>query len=357
MLSFSFPFLATKVSLPNYYGGDNPLLIYLFFAFIIILIGCSIFFAIHKKVQQQRFLNCLNAAGISGEEASTLKIFMKRLHIPIPLDVITSRAAYGRFIDRVSHYFEHTTLSEEAMMREMQIFDRIRRKLRFIETFRGNKCTNTRALAIDQKIEVTLIDRETKRKVSYTSRIKCNYDFFLGIEPPEDDKLRVMGGKQQPKLEISFDLDEGPHHTFDSQYLRIVNFPEIMWCVQHSSHVRTAEIITELAIPSTVTLPGGEGEDPSSLVEVQGTLVDLSNKEARFCVGSKGCEIESGKGVLLSFGTGEESFSCRGTISDHLVVESADHYRMMLTGLSEEEQKSLLRFVNQEKKKAKATDG
>ncbi len=343
-----FFFILAKRGLVNYSGGTNPVLIYIFFGIILFVITLTAFYAIHKAMRRSKFYGKLGAVGVTGEELGILMSFIKRFNIVEPLEIVSHRPNFNQFMDRVAHHYEHSRLSEEAMIREVQIFDRIRRKLGFIDTLADFRCTNSRALPLDHPLTIRVTDPDTHETFTFRSRVLANYDFFLGIEPPEKVVDKETFNKKRPACHIEFDLEGGPHHSFESRYLRNVNYPENMWCLQQSSNITTAELHDPLNIPSNLMLTDDTGAEVS---EVHGKLVELSNKECRFQLKSDSDTLEIGAGVLVNFDIEDDHFMARASIEDCQQVEKTKIYRLSFAGLEEEEQRLIVRFAHQEKKK------
>ena len=335
-------------NLTDYRGGDNPLLVWIAIGLVLLAIAFGAFLFIRRQYELLAFNQQCSQANLSKAESGVLKNFARRFHIQNPQDVIASAKALDNFIQKVAHYYEYSNLSEEELTREMALFDTIRSKLGFYHPEQTTNLNTSRLIPNKHPIRISYHDQGTKQVLEFSTEVVNNYEFFLGITPPDTSIDQEVFDQKRPRLSVTFSCGEDLEHHFDSSYVRSVNFPEKMWYITHSNHVSVQKDSADLDLQSTLMINSGD-ENPKVL-EIEGHLRDLSNTTCLFSVPDSRSSIDEGNGVLVTFEMDGEPFTCRANVTHRRESKGKTNYRLNFAGLNEEEQKALVNFAHKEKK-------
>jgi hypothetical protein len=341
--------LISQADLVDYKGGDNPLLQYLIIA-IAIFIPMSVFIAyISRYYQELLFNRHLFSRGLTQSEIGSLKQFLRRFNIKSHLETVTNRGRFNKFMNKVAHHYQYSKVSEEALTQEVQSFDSIRSKLGLGYDTGSDTIGTSRILPVDQAIKIIFSDTETKQKLAFTSKVVANSDFFLGVIPPENETIKhQILDQENANLAVDFTIEDA-HYHFESQYVRMVNYPRNMWYIRHSSSVVRDKNQANLNIRSTIMLTTPDNE--SEIRELPGTLIMLSNKVCTFKPEKQSDTVTQGSGVLLSIDVNGETLSYRAAV-ENSPEGTEEGCRLKFAGLNTEEQRLLARFAHSEQKKA-----
>lgn len=338
-------FARQEYPIQNYYGGTNPIVVIILAILAGAVVLTGIYYLIRAIYRQFRFRRICRFYSLSGAEIGLFKEFIRRLHIKDPLDILSKRAVFDEFVRRVGHVYEGRMMSEEDLVRETLIFDQIRKKLKFTYDFKQESVVSSHALPNGHSIRVMLSDEKTKQTTTFDSKILANHEFFLGIIPSDDQMDREITAEGKPPCEVFFSRDDSCEYSFESNIIRIINYPKKMLLIRHSSAVRKEEAPTNLDLPATILIGGKGGEDASDFSEYDTELDSLSYKGCTFALPREMGEIQREVPLLVSFDLKEQPMTCRGVIAQMTKQSKTFIYHVKFTSLSREDSRELLHFT------------
>lgn len=348
-----YGFLAALVTLKDYEGGSNPILAVLFIGLIVFGLLAGISFAIWKMYKTIRFNHLCTTSRLSSNEISTLKTFMRRMHIKEPLDVVTRKKRFDDFMNRIGHFYEGLTLSEDALCQEEDVFRNIRNKLQMPHNWRSKHLHTSRCLPVNYPLSLICWDEETQNIFRFNTRVLESNEFYLGIAPP-DQKISSELFQQRCHVEAAFTREKDAEYMFDSHLVRTVDHPKTMWYIAHSKELIKGNPVEPVAISALVMV--ADLEDPSRVGEFNVMLHNLSNKGCTFRCDDKDHPFDSGPRILISFEIPQGSFTLRGNLLNIIKRNGELLHRVAFHDVGEEDSLTLLRFMldlRAEKKKAK----
>lgn len=355
-----YPAVQAAIDLADYKGGENPLVLFviIFTLSLLPLLALLYYFLAGYRVNQvNRFCQQL---GLSSGEKGHLKGFFRRLHIRHPLLVMTEIRYLDAFMNRVARYYMGMGLTEEELIREIDVFGNVRLKLNLRHSFKNKRILSSRSLPPKHPIEVTYTDEETNQSFTFLTSVVYNSELFLGIAPPVDNKGNPLKVLTRADLEISFQREKGYTYSFESRYVRSVNFPLSMWYLLHSSQLTRADHARNLRIKASILVCGNERVDEDSVAS------DMDREEV-YCIisvlNNKGCVLEIAESdsclnahdqMLISFELEEERhLSLRATVVQTYSKPGKQLVKADFKNLSSEENKYLFSFYIRQKKKEK----
>jgi hypothetical protein len=340
--------MVANFELKDYTGGTNPLLIYLFFFIIGLLITAAIVRIGIEIWKKNQFRLRALSSGLTFDEMSRLNNLLDRLHVTKRLETITQIHEFDNFIHRISKIYEGMILTDDRLIDEIAAFSSIRNKLGMRHLCRNAELKNTLCLPVGQKISLKYLDRDTDLPFHFHSAILENNDFYLGIAPPERQISKELFGQASPQVEVSWVGDNQITYIFQSKFVRFMQGDKEMWFIQHSKEIEKMEGKGSLKIPGTF-MP--IKDDSGALFsEYPTTITNLNQKECLFS-SSTTANLQVGNRVLIGFDLEEHAVSARVEITEVLNLPSGIVCKGSFIGLGQEETRLILEWVIREKKK------
>lgn len=335
--------------LSDYRGSDSK-----FFSIIIILLAFfstfSILLFIAFKISNFLQFNRICASSrLTRLEIGTLKQYMRKFHIRNTLELLSKQEKFDDLIFRLAHFFESQNLSERDLIEKGEFFHGIRKKLHFVHSKNTTSIKSTRSLKAGHIVLVTFTDPSTKNVFEFQAKVLYNTEFYLGIKPPKDEINKILFGCERAPIEVTFAFGEEKEYLFESRLIRLVNFPKIMWYIEHSKSLSEGDPQKSLELPGTV-LVQSHGDD-AKIEEMKIKVDALSNKNIIFCtVKQKDHKIELDHNILTSFHVDTSPITVRAKVISTFTKKGRTLYRCNLQDLSRDDEDRILRFVNKLKK-------
>lgn len=353
-----FAILASSLdNISNYEGGENPLVLFFLFFILTILPVLSLFYYLVSGRKKAKVNHLCRLAGFDSNEKGHFKSFLRRLHIKKPLLVLSDIRYLDAFMNRVSRYYMGRGLTEEELIREIDIFNNIRIKLNLNHTFQKRRILSSRALPPKHPVELIYTDSETNQTFRLRSQVIYNNDLYLGILPPKEAVKHSLVIQKKMDVEISFQREKGCTYSFDSRFVRSVDYPRTMWYVLHSTqllrtdHARNLSIEAGLILCSTRESEGDNQEEITNFDEIPGLISVLNSKNCVVEISHPNFELKSNDQVLIDFELEEAPLSIRGIITQTHSKDSKQLLKIDFQSLSSEEKKHLMNFYLKEQKK------
>lgn len=296
----------------DYGGGTNPLLIYLFFGGIGLIILSAIAFSAWKVYQRIQFGKVCAAAGIKGEEYGFLRNFIKFARVRDPLGAVTERAQFDRFVNSVVRAYDASPLLTGDIIREAKIFSSIRKKLDLPHKFNFKKLTSSRALPPGQTLHLKCKDPDTKKTFSFKVKVLKNTELMLGITPPDDYTREQVLSMHRPELEVAFTRDQDAKYWYLARIVRTEEQgEESAWYISHSEALVRGEEQQKLDIPVSIIATGSEDE---GFVECDGTIRFFTKENC--VVEIVNAPFKNGSYIIMDFKVGPHEVNCQASITE-----------------------------------------
>ena len=343
--------LFAEVVLKDYHGGTNPILIILALALVIVLILMAIGMSLYRVYRGIQFNRICSNSKMSSHEIGTLRTFLRRMHIKEPLDVVTKKSRFDLFMNRVAHYYEKISLSEEDLHREQSVFAAMREKLNLPHTFKKKRLFTSRALPRDYPLSVLVKDPLTLNVFHFQSSVLDNNELYLGITPPSDELRAELDIGGRVEIALSFIRERDAEYLWESHLIRPVDYPETMWYIAHSPILTRGTIQEPVNHPALIMLQ--QSDDEGRVDEFNVTLYNLTNTGCTFRCDDARHPFDTGPRVLISFELPNGSFTLRGSVVNIIKRKGEFLYRIQFEKLKDEDNISLLRFMLDQQKERK----
>ena len=337
----------------NYSGGDNPLVAIIFLVLISFLILTGIVYLIIQAYNIFQFNRICTQSKLTGEEIGFIRTFINRLHIKQPLDIVSRRVSYDTFVNSVAHFYESQNISEEDLLHETQLFDRVREKLNFKHKYKRKNILSSRALPENHPVFITYINRETKQIYTFDSHVILNSDFYLGIAPPTEelDPDIVDLNQAQPILEVCFRRPQDDEYLFDSTLVRPVTFPKNLWYIRHSERIVKGDPMKQLDIPGTIMIthaedcPNSDTNNLEEAAELSVSIQALNNRACLFKLSDENLSLTPHMRILLTFEVNKSPLTIRAEIKDKVSSKKGTLYQSTYKDLAQEDFLSITSFI------------
>lgn len=344
------PPLLSRMTLTNYGGGDNPLLIYLALAGLILLGLIGLGIAVKKLLDQYQLHRILTLAELSNQEIGLLRGNFRRLRQKAPLQTVTSIGAWDRFLNRLAHHYGSQSITEEALLRDIDTFGNIRLKLGLKHVFNKKRLLSSRALPLKYPVTIIYTDSDSNETFRLSTKVVANNEFYLGIIPPEDQVAITIAREHKARFDISFQREKGNSYSFATRFIRSVNHPQTMWYIPHSDQLRKTKQANHLQIPGNLLVSSATEGATDEELNVNISVLDLETCVVESKETSE--SISPADYSLLSFDLDGSPLSLRGHIAQTLVQNDKQLIRINFSDLSEEERRALVRFRMNKKKES-----
>lgn len=334
-------------------GGDNPLLVFIFIG-ILGLIGLNVLFYIGFQIfKSYKFTKICENAGLESDEIGSLRSYIARFHYPNPLFLLIKRSYFDGFMNQVAHVVYTSRSSEKENFIESQFFASIRAKLGFEHDFGEKQLTSSRALLRNFPMQVHFRDNNLDYTFTFQTKIIENYEFFLVVEPPDDEDMRkFIIRKAKAPLDIQFVRDNDSEYFFNTYLVRSSTIYDKKWVIQHSSQLIKGDPQKANHINLSV-LCGGFQE--FEVKESQGKIVLLTKKEVRFLV-EEDLNLPKGATILMTFDLMGTPVSFQGTVEKVTDRGGKKQFKMPLKGLTEDMRLLITKFLYQQKAQEEAAE-
>jgi hypothetical protein len=340
--SFKIPF---KLS-----GGDNPLLVFLLIGLMGVIALNVLFYIAYQLYKAMKFTKICNKVGLIGDEIGALRSFIARFHYPNPIFLLVRKSYFDGFMNQVAHVVYTSKAAEKEIFVESQFFAKIREKLGFSHSYGEKKLISSRALLKNFPLQVHFRDNNLDYTFTFQAKIIENYEFFLVIEPPDDEDMRkFILRKPKAPLDVQFIRENDSEYFFNSYLVRSSSIYEQKWVIQHSAQLLKGDSQKAIHINLSILCGGFKEFDVKECI---GKIVLLTKKEISFLIeGDEGENVKLAKGdtVLMAFDLLGTPVNFQGTIESITDRGGKDHFKMPLKGLSEDSQLLITKFLYQKK--------
>lgn len=334
--------------IPNYEGGDNPLLIYLTFAAFALFLLTLLAYSLWEMYKKSKFQQICNMLHVNSDEIGTIQNFIKKFRIKDPLALLLKRYVYDAFIYDCANHFGNLEISDEEIRYEIDRFAAIREKLKFDHSYNRRKINSSRALPVDHAIIVKYYDPTTRNTLSYSGKVIENNEFFLGITVPKKEILDDLMAQKKPLLEVSFIREHDAEYYFESMIYRYNKHPKHCLFIIHSTSLQHGIQQKPLDIEASIMCQSSAGVGD---LEVILELIDQNG--CSFYPVDESVTIKEDASVILNCNLDGNNLSLQATINQVLIKNGRQSYGMPFTSLTEEVKKQLLHFAVQHTGKAK----
>ena len=297
--SIQFVFrLAAFTDIPNYHGKEGSAPILVFNILLVIIFSSIIAYFAWLQYKKSQFEKICKDSNLSNREIGLLRGFSQRFHIENPLDLLTSQGQFNSLVNSVAHHLEHSELLEEDLNAEAELFYSIRNKLNFKSSFNSKNIYSSRSFPPGHPITITYFDRETKNKITFTSKVLHNNDLYLGIQPPKKSSNRDFLQQKKLGLQITLHKDSDAEYHFDSCLSHIVNIPKHMWYLRHSDSLTRGEEFQILNLSSTLML---KNQDEGLPIQEHNTIIKtLTRSDCTFTFNDSTIAVPPNSQVLIT---------------------------------------------------------
>lgn len=337
--SFSIPFRLA--------GGDNPALVFVMIGLFCLLILNILFYIGFQMFKAYKFGKICDQVGLESQEVGTIKSFITRFHYPNPLFLLVRRSYFDGFMNQVAHYFYTSRMGEKELYIESQGFAKVREKLGFAHSYDEKVLQSSRGLLKNFAIQVHFRDKNLDYTFTFSAKIVENYEFFLLIEPPEDEDMRkFILRKPKAPFDIQFVRENDSEYFFNSYLIRPSTIFDTRWLIQHSSRLIKGD--PQKAIHITLSILCG-GVQEFDVKESEGQITLLTKKEVHFRIDDQESSLTKGTTVLMSFDLLGTPISFHGSIAKILGKGGKQLFIMPLKGVDEGTKLLITRFLQQQK--------
>ncbi|SCA62819.1 hypothetical protein SCG7109_AE_00020 [Chlamydiales bacterium SCGC AG-110-M15] len=323
----------------DYEGGDNPLLVYILLAIVVLLIGLAVFYAFWGVYRKSKFLQVCNLLHIDGDEVGMLKNFIKKFRVADELDLLLKRHLYDSFIADCATHFGNLGISDEELQHDINQFSTIRHKLRFQHSYNKRNIYSSRALPAGHSVSIKHYDPNTHNTLSYRGTVVENNEFFLGVSLPSEEILEDLTSQKKPGLEVTFFREHDAEYFFDTVLFRYNKVPTPCLFLEHSKTLNHGIQQRPLDIDAKVMCQSNEGVGEYDVVV---ELIDQNG--CSFYLEDDSIVLNEDTSVLLHCNLDGNDLSFQATI-DHASSKNGRHvYSMPFTDLTDEVKKQLIKF-------------
>ncbi|SCA63707.1 hypothetical protein SCG7086_BA_00090 [Chlamydiales bacterium SCGC AG-110-P3] len=333
----------SALDLQNYEGGDNPILLWLFIAGVVLIAVGATAWILYMKWREARIWEMCQERELSLEEYGFLRSFAKKFHERDFTTLITKKSAFDRFLNKVSHHYESISMTSDDLASEATLLEIIRTKLGFPHNYKDKRLRSSRALPVNHPLTITFSDKGTKRGFTFHSKVIVNNEFFLGITPPDNEIGKETFESKKLPLTVMLTRENDAEYFYGSNLVRVLSYPKAIWIVRHSDKLDRGAEHRRLDLPAKITISEADGE---SSADHQITIVHLNRDGARFRFNEQSVEPSTPSSALLMLKSGEESQLVRVQIAEKLRRDNERYFRIQFKDLSEEQSLWLNRFAH-----------
>ena len=344
-------FFAQKPRISDYRGGNDPLLVFIAFALITLLITTGIIFLIWQAYRRWRFQFICKNHGLTGQQIGIIRNYCRRFAINDLLGIISSPLRYDRFSNTLSRYFGAKVVSDEQLISEIKNLEKIRKTLRLFHNPKSKRLRSSRGLEVGKVLTIDWRDDENNQLITFESRILEINDLFLGITIPDKDIAETLQAMHQPELDITFRRPKDASYTFESKLIRAVTEPKPLWYIYHSRILNRGLSSKPINVPAsalcTRATPGSE-----EVIELDMTLTQITQTSCIVTPKDQRKHMAADHAILLSFELLNQPISCRGIVTKTIRLKKSGKvaYKVSFTHLEDEIKQTVIRFLLQLKK-------
>jgi len=361
-----YPFILAEIKkdfLIPYSGGESSVVqILIIFGLLLVVLTVAAYFVLNY-LKVLKFQKQCGEKGLTNVEIGFIGDFLTRFHSKQELELLQKKWVWDDFANRIAHHYESLKLSEEDLINEAKTFDSIREKLGFVHSIDDKNLISSRTLPINYPISATYVDPNTGNTHTFHTKIIQNNDFCIGIQFPEKTILEQITIKNKDKINLAFARDDDGEYHFKTQFIRAVNYPQLMWYFRHSEKLNKSAAQKSLKIPATIMFINNDNEE--NIKEYVASIHSLNSKECTFTIKEDPENLTKEQGFLINFQSDDTSFCWGGAITNQVHSPKQIYYRSQFKNVNPQESLELAQFLknitkqknNSSSKKKSLTNG
>lgn len=237
----------------DYRGGDNPILIILFFLFLLTFFFFTVLHFVYAFYHTHIRLNRrAKAIELSSEEMNQFLEILSRIRLPNRGFVLEKSSVYDLFSQKISDFHIREKTAFIKRLEEAAFLRKIRHKAQLIHSFFSEKLHTSLSLPKNYPITLVYIHKRDGKVEMFACSVAHNCEFFLGVTQPKEESAEHLLSLHQPNLEVWFYRKEAYEYQFSTQLLfkeKRGEKEEPIWYLKHAHQINKALPQTVFSLP------------------------------------------------------------------------------------------------------------